>query len=74
MKNYTGGTIELLLSGDIQTGATTFFFIPIFPIRRYRVIDTGGGYKFLGKAPLRTFDKWHIAVSIGIILWIVANF
>ena len=22
MKNYTGGTIELLLSGDIQTGAT----------------------------------------------------
>jgi len=23
MENYTGGTIELLLSGDIQTGATT---------------------------------------------------
>lgn len=22
MENYTGGTIELLLSGDIQTGAT----------------------------------------------------
>ena len=51
----------------------TFFFIPIFPIRRYRVIDTGGGYKFLGKAPLRTFDKWHIAISVGIILWIFAN-
>ena len=24
MENYTGGTIELLLSGDIQTGATIF--------------------------------------------------
>ena len=23
MKNYTGGTIELLLKGDIQTGAPT---------------------------------------------------
>ena len=33
MENYTGGTIELLLSGDIQTGATIMnryvdFFIP----------------------------------------------
>jgi hypothetical protein len=64
---------------DLETGSYlatyyfTFFFIPIFPIRRYRVIDTGGGYKFLGKAPLRTFDLWHIAISIGIILWIFAS-
>ncbi len=31
----------------------TFFFIPIFPIAAYRVIDQGGGaYRFLGKVPL----------------------
>jgi len=44
-----------------------FFFIPVFPIARYRVIPTGGGYRFLGKGPLRTFDKWHIAISLGLI-------
>jgi len=46
-----------------------FFFIPIFPISRYRVIPTGGGYRFLGKGPLRPFDYWHIAISIGLILF-----
>lgn len=44
-----------------------FFFIPLFPLARYRVIPTGGGYRFLGKGPLRTFDKWHIAITIGLI-------
>ena len=29
MENYTGGTIELLLSGDIQTGATTDIIDPL---------------------------------------------
>ena len=46
-----------------------FFFIPIFPISRYRVIPTGGGYRFLGKGSLRPFDYWHIAISIGLILF-----
>lgn len=41
-----------------------FFAIPIFPISRYRVIPTENGYRFLGKAPLRTFDKCHIAVTL----------
>jgi hypothetical protein len=46
------------------------FFIPIFPICRYRVISSGGNsYRFLGKGPLRTFDKWHIAISVGLIIW-----
>jgi hypothetical protein len=49
-----------------------FFALPIFPIARYRVIPTDGGYRFLGKGPLRDFDKWHIAVSIGLIL-LIAN-
>lgn len=47
-----------------------FLFVPIFPICRYRVINSGGNsYRFLGKGPLRTFDKWHIAVSVFIILF-----
>ncbi len=46
-----------------------FFFIPIFPISRYRVIPTGGGYRFLGKGALRPFDYWHIAISIGLVLF-----
>ena len=44
-----------------------FFFIPLFPLARYRVIPKGGGYRFLGKGTLRPFDKWHIVISIGLI-------
>jgi len=50
-----------------------FLFIPIFPICRYRVIATGDGYRFLGKAPLRTFDKWHIVISIGLVVWMIIS-
>jgi len=60
---------------DTETGsymATYYFvllFVPIFPICRYRVKPTGeGGYRFLGKGKLRTFDKWHLAISIVVIL------
>lgn len=53
----------------LSTHYFVFFAIPIFPISRYRVIPTGNGYRFLGKAPLRTFDKWHIAISLGLIAW-----
>jgi hypothetical protein len=49
------------------------FFLPIVPLARYRVIDTGNNsYRFIGKSPLRPFDKWHIAaVVVGIIGMIV---
>lgn len=50
-----------------------FLFVPIFPIARYRVIPTGGGYRFLGKGPLRAFDRWHIAISLGLIGWMIMN-
>lgn len=50
-----------------------FFAIPIFPIARYRVIPTGGGYRFLGKGPLRPFDYWHIAIMAGLILFMFVN-
>lgn len=48
-----------------------FFGIPIFPICRYRVASTGTGYRFFGKAPLRSFDKWHLAISIGLIVGVL---
>ena len=53
----------------LSTHYFVFLAIPIFPISRYRVIPTGNGYRFLGKAPLRTFDNWHIAISLGLIAW-----
>ncbi len=53
----------------ISTYYFIFLFIPVFPICRYRVIPTPGGYRFLGKASLREFDKWHFAISLGLIAW-----
>ena len=50
--------------------ATYYFvllFFPIFPISRYRVIQNGNSFRFLGKYPLRTFDKWHLAIALGTI-------
>ena len=45
--------------------------VPIFPVCRYRVIFIGKNcYRFLGKAPLRTMEKWHRAISIGVLLFI----
>ena len=58
---------------------TTLYFvilgIPILPLARYRVIDTGeNSYRFLGKAPLRRKDKWHIAafavLVLAVVVWI----
>lgn len=73
--NGIGTTMYGSTDQDIASGSylSTYYFvflaIPIFPICRYRVIPTGNGYRFLGKAPLRTFDKWHLAISIGLIAW-----
>lgn len=44
-----------------------FLFFPIFPISRYRVISDGSRYQFIGKGPLRDFDKWHIGISLCLI-------
>lgn len=50
-----------------------FLFFPIFPISRYRVISDGTRYRFLGKGPLRDFDKWHIGISICLIALLIFN-
>jgi hypothetical protein len=40
-------------------------FVPIFPVARYRVINTGAsGYRFLGKLPLRKVDRWHLGIAV----------
>ncbi|HOV17964.1 MAG TPA: hypothetical protein PLK10_00915 [Ottowia sp.] len=51
----------------------TFLFFPIFPIARYRVMPTGGGYRFIGRGSLRTFDYWHIVITIGLIVMMFIN-
>lgn len=56
--------------------ATYYFvalFIPIFPICRYRVISDGNAYRFLAKGPLRRFDHVHLAISIGLIAWMMLS-
>jgi len=55
----------------LSTYYFVFLFIPVFPICRYRVTQNGDSYRFFGKAPLRTFDKWHLAISIGLIIWFI---
>lgn len=69
--NGVGANIYGKTDFDQETGSylTTYYFvflfIPLFPISRYRVIDLGNDtYRFIGKAPLRKFDKWHLGVAI----------
>jgi hypothetical protein len=65
---YGSSDKDVLSGSHIATYYFTALFIPIFPISRYRVIQNGDSYRFLGKAPLRNFDKWHLAISIGLII------
>ncbi len=58
---------------DSETYVSTLyfvvFFIPLFPIARYRIKKMGDGkFSFYGKAPLRAFDKWHIVIVIFLII------
>lgn len=65
---------------DPSTGSflSTYYFvilfIPVFPICRYRVTRNGNSYRFFGKAPLRAFDRWHLAVSVGLIILCIIFF
>ncbi len=77
--NGIGFTIYGKTDNDPSDGSyigTYYFcvlFIPLFPLARYRVIPTGGGYRFLGKGPLRTFDRWHIAGTLALLAWVFFN-
>ena len=68
-KLYGATDHEPQSKSHIATYYFTLFFFPIFPITRYRVIANGNNYRFIGKFPLRKFDKWHLAITcFGIFL------
>lgn len=61
------------LDPETNSYLTTYYFvalfIPVFPIARYRIIEVAGNrYSFLGKAPLRKVDRWHLGIAIVVIL------
>lgn len=72
--NGVGGKLYGSSDHDPSTNsfATTYYFtflyFPILPLRRYRVIQSGKSYRFLGRLPLRKFDKWHLGIALGAIL------
>ena len=63
---YGSTDYDPLSRSHIATYYFTALYIPVFPIARYRVIQNGSSYRFLGKAQLRPADKIHIAISIGL--------
>lgn len=78
--NTIGFTLYGATDPDPTTGShiATYYFvvlmIPIFPISRYRIIQNGNSYRFLGKFPLRPFDKWHLGVALAIVcIFILTN-
>ena len=66
MELYGSTDHDPAANSHLSTYYFVFFLIPIFPICRYRVIPTGNGYRFLGKAPLRTFDKLHLFFALAL--------
>jgi hypothetical protein len=72
--NGIGGKLYGSSEHDASTGsfATTYYFtflyFPIIPLRRYRVTQEGNSYRFLGRLPLRKFDKWHFGIASSLIL------
>lgn len=72
--NGIGMTLYGSTDRDVRNGSfiSTYYLIilaiPLFPLARYRVTQQGNSYRFLGKAPLRPFDWWHIAITCSIIL------
>lgn len=76
--NGCGTTIYGSRDEDAATGshiATLYFvllFIPIFPIASYRVIPRGGNsWSFLGRVPFADREKWHVAICILAVLYLV---
>lgn len=72
--NGTGSRLRGRHDPDARTGTYVstlyflFFFIPIFPIRRYRVRDgEKRGWHFLGVLPLTKREQLHRNVALGIL-------
>jgi hypothetical protein len=67
---YGSSDLDVASSAYTTTLYFVILFIPIFPIRRYRVISLGSSYRFLGQGPLRTFDKVHLALVCAFIAFL----
>lgn len=66
---YGKSNHEGKLNSYLTTLYVVVFGIPLFPLGRYRVIASGGNrYRFLGRAPFRKSDKWHIAIFAALVL------
>lgn len=78
-KLYGWKDLDTVTGTYFSTLYFVFFGIPVFPITRYRVrILDQNQIAFYKRIPLGTFDKWHIAISIflmvlGIILILKNN-
>ncbi len=47
----------------------TLLFVPILPLGRYRVIEESDGYyRFLGKLPSGSFERWHVGIVAILLL------
>lgn len=64
-KLYGSSDVDPSTKSFATTYYFTFLYFPIIPLRRYRVIQDGKSYRFLGRLPLRKFDKWHLAIALG---------
>jgi len=67
---YGHADYDIATNSFIATYFFVFFFIPIFPIRRYRVSSLAGGYRFFGSLPLSVANKWHIFISLSLLVCI----
>ena len=74
LRLYGRSDVDAETSTYMATYYFVFFYIPILPICRYRVSLVGQNqYRFFGKAPLRNFDRWHIVVAIGAVVFFFWN-
>jgi hypothetical protein len=66
---YGHSSYDASTDSYLATRYFVFFAIPLFPLGRYRVsYRPPNSYRFLGRVPLRKGDKWHIAITILVIV------
>jgi hypothetical protein len=70
---YGASDLRISDMSHVSTYYFVFLAIPLFPIARYRVISSGDGYRFLGKAKFRPLDFAHIALFVGLLLWLFSS-
>ena len=67
-----GSDVDLSTGSYLTTYWFCFFFIPIIPIRRYRVIRSGDSYRFLGKQDLsQNLKRWRYLVAAAAAVFLI---